>query len=145
MDLLQEISNRLRSGSGRIWSKLSDLVYDATIGLAKQYQRKGLDLVKINLATYYVQGLKVLRKHSLLLFLFLFSAMLLAVAAVVVPVAMVLVAPWTPGIKIIGLVILGVFYVGAALVCLKDIFSEEKWMKASGFQELLDSINSDSK
>lgn len=145
MALLQEINNRLRSGSNRIWSKLADLAYDATIGLAKQYQRKGLELVKITAASYYVQGLKALRKHLLLLFLFLFSMVLLAATVVVVPVAMVLVAPWTAAVKVIVLTSLGVLYVSAVLIGLKSIFSEEKWMKASGFQELLDSINPDSK
>ena len=117
-----------------------DLAYDATIGLAKQYQKKALELVKITAAAYYVQGLKVVRKHLLLLFLFLFSAALLAMTVVVVPVAMVLVAPWTPVVKVISLAVLGMFYSGAILICLRSLFSEEKWMKASGFQEFLDSI-----
>ena len=145
MALLQEINNRLRSESSRIWSKFTDLAYDATIGLAKQYQKKALELVKITAASCYVQGLKVLRKHLLLLFLLLFSVILLAVTVVVVPVAMVLAAPWTAGTKVISLAVLGVFYAGVILFYLQRLFSEEKWMKASGFQELLDSINPEGK
>lgn len=143
--LLQEINNRLRSKSGRIWTKLADLAYDATIGLAKQYRQKALELLKITAAGCYVQGLKIFRKHLLLVFLLLFAVALLAVTAVVVPVAIILVSPWTPTIKAASIAILGLFYCGVAAVSLRSFFSEEKWMKASGFQELLDSIPTDTK
>jgi len=63
----------------------------------------------------------------------------------VVPVAMVLASPWTPQIKVIYLAVLGVFYAATIWVFLQNLFSEEKWLKASGFQELLDSINPEQK
>ena len=143
MDLLQEISNKLRSESGRVWSKLSDLAYDATIGIAKEYRKKALELVKITAAAYYIQALSILRKHFLLLFLLVFTVVLLAVTAVVVPVAMVLAAPWTSTVKLVCLAVLGVVYSASILAGLSHLFSEEKWMKASGFQELLESIHTD--
>jgi hypothetical protein len=143
--LLQEINNRLRSQSGRIWSKFADLAYDATIGLAKQYQKKALELLKITAATCYVQSLKVFRKHLLLVFLLLFSVALLAVTAVVVPVAIILVSSWTPTLKATSIAVLGLFYCIVAAACLQCFFSEKNWMKASGFQELLDSIPTNSK
>ncbi len=145
MALLQEINNRLRAESGRVWSKFTDLAYDATIGLAKQYQQKGLELVKITAAAYYVQALKVARKHLVFLFLLAFSVVLMAVTAVVVPVAMILASSWTPAVKVTSLAVLGLFYAGVIWFYLQKLFSEEKWMKASGFQELLDSIHLDPK
>ena len=140
MDLLQEISNRIRSESGRIWGKLYDLAHDATIGLAKQYQQKTLELVKITAASAYLQVLRSVRAHALLLIALAFAVTLLAVAAVAVPLALVMVAPWTFAVKAILILSLGLAYALVALFCLRNVFSEEKWMKASGFQELMDSI-----
>ena len=133
----------MKSESGRVWSKLTDLAYDATIGIAKEYRKKALELVKITAATYYLQALSIFRKHCLLLFLLMFSVVLSAVVAVVIPVAMILAAPWTPVTKVISLAVLGILYSGVILVGIRTLFSEEKWMKASGFQELLDSIKPD--
>ena len=143
MDLLQEINNRIRSESSRVWGKLYNIAYDATIGLAKLYQKKTLQLVKITAASAYLQLLKTTRKHAILLALAIFAVVLLAVAVVVVPVALVLVTPWSTTVKVIELVALGAIYIGAVLACLQNVFSEEKWMKASGFQELMDSISTD--
>ena len=143
LGLLQEISDRLKSESGRTWDRFADLAYEATVGIAHQYRRKALELVKITAATYYVQGLNILRKHALLLFLLLFTVVLLAVTVVIVPVAMILATEWSSLAKVISLAVLGVAYAGTILVGLKILFSEERWMKATGFQELLDSIKTD--
>ena len=145
MDLLQEINNRLKSESGRVWGKVIDLAYDATFGIAKEYRKKALELVKITAAAYYLQAISMLRKHFLLLFLLVFSVVLLAVTAVVVPVAMVLATEWTPLVKVASLAILGVLYSVSILIGLQYLFSEEKWLKASGFQELLNSLDTDRK
>ena len=140
LDLLQEINNRIRSESGRVWNKLYDWAYDATLGLAKQYQQKVLELAKITATSVYLQGLRLARRHALLLVGAVFAVVLLAVTAVVVPVAMVMVTPWTPVAKAWCIGGLGFLYALIVLSCLNSIFSEEKWMKASGFQEMLDSI-----
>ena len=124
-----------------MWDKLYDLAYGATIGLAKTYKQKALELIKIKAASAYLQVLRVARTHVVLLCLSLFAVILSAVAIVVLPVAMVLVAPWTVGTKIGLLSVLGLVYALIVTLCLQNIFSEEKWMKVSGFQELLDSID----
>ena len=126
-----------------MWDKLYGLAYDATIGLAKLYQKKTLQLVKITAASAYLQVLKSARKHAILLFLAIFAVVLLAVSVVVVPVALIMIAPWSSAVKAIELVVLGGIYIGAVLACFQSVFSEEKWMKASGFQELMESISTD--
>ena len=145
MDLLQEISNRLRSESNRVWGKVTDLAYEATIGIAKEYRKKGLELLKLTAATYYIQALSLVRKHFILVYMLAFSVVLLAVTAVVIPTAMVLASSWVTSTKLIVLSALGIVYATGVLFCLRYLFSEEKWMKASGFQELLDSIDNESR
>ena len=142
MDLLQKINNRFRSESGRWWDKLYEFAYGATIGLIKLYRQKTLELVKISATQAYLQVLRVSRKHLLLIFLALFAVVVSAVASVVVPVALVMVSPWAAGTKILVLAVFGLIYAAVAALCLHYLFSEDKWMKISGIQELLDSIKS---
>ena len=144
MDLLQEINKRIRSESERVWNKVYDIAYDATVGLAKMYQRKTLQLVKIHAASAYLQTLKVLRKHVILLFLVLFAVLLLAVAVVVIPVALVLATSWTSAVKIRLLCVIGAVDIAITALCLGTLFSEEQWIRRTGLQEILDSIKTDS-
>ena len=142
MDLLQKINNRVRSEFGSAWNKLYDFAYDATLGLIKVYRKKTLELLRIVAASAYLQVLRATRKHLVILLAVIFAVTLSAVAAVVVPVALVMVSPWTAGTKVFLLIALGLAYVSAIALCLHNVLSEEKWMKASGFQELLDSLDS---
>lgn len=142
LDLLQELNNRLRAETDRVWGKVSTLLYDATLGLLKQYQRKSLELVKIAVASFYIQVLRTTRKHLLLACFLFFGTMVSAVAAVVVPVAMVLLTPWSLAIKMVCLLVLGSFYIGGTAWMFLLLFSQENWMKISGMNDLLDAISS---
>ena len=124
-----------------MWDKLYSFAYDATIGLLKIYQKKILEYVKLTISAVYLQVLKVVRQHVWLLLLTVFAAMLMAVTVVVVPVALILVAPWSSGLKAFYIAVLGLIYAGTVVACLQNVFSEERWMKASGFQDLMDALN----
>ena len=124
-----------------MWDKLYEFAYDATVGLAKLYQQKTMELVKLTAASAYLQILKVLRKHLVLLFAAFFAVILTAVAAVALPVAAVIVTDWNGSTKLAVLGILALFYVSVCVFCLRQIFSQKKWMKSSGIQELLDSLH----
>ena len=128
-----------------MWDKLYDFAYDATIGLAKLYQQKTMELVKLTASAAYVQALKVLRKHILLLFIGVFAVAVLAVAVVVLPVSLVMVSEWNASTKIYTLLGLLLTYILVIALCLQNIFSQKKWMKASGIQDLLNSLDPSSK
>lgn len=123
---------------------LQDTVYDATIGLLKQYQEKTLDLAKIMTLKFYVQGLKLFRKHLVLVFFLIFTVILLAVSIVVIPVAMVMLTSWASQTKILCIGLLGLFYIGITAGLMSLLFSEEKWMQVSGIKELLDEFDTKS-
>ena len=146
MDLLQEIGKvigrRVQAETDKVWGRVADLAYDATLGLLKQYQHKALELVKIGVAAFYAHTLKITRKHLLLFCLLVFGTMLSAVALVVVPVVIVLLTPWSALIKVLCLLILGSAYVMGTAWIFLVLFSEERWMKLSGMQELLEEIYS---
>ncbi len=69
--------------------------------------------------------------------------MVSAVAAVVVPVAMILLMPWSLAIKIVCLLVLGSIYIGGSAWVFLILFSQENWMKISGMNDLLDSISAE--
>ena len=118
-----------------------DFAYESTVGVVKLYRQKTLELIKLTASAAYLQTLQVLRKHLVFLFIALFAVVLLAVAAVVLPVAFILISGWTTGLKAAALLILAAMYALFAAVCLHNIFSEKRWMKISGMQELLDSLD----
>ncbi len=150
MDLLQEIGKaigrRFEAETDKVWGKVADLTYGATLGLFKQYQQKALEYAKITLATAYAHALKIARKHLVLFCLLLFGTMVSAVAVVVIPVTLVLLTPWSVVIKAVLLLMLGSVYVAGTAWVFLVLFSEDRWMKLSGVQDLLDDIySSDSK
>ena len=150
MDLLQEIGKaigrRVQAETDKVWGKVADLTYEATLGLLKQYHHKALEMAKIGMATVYSHALRIARKHLLLFCLLFFGTMVSAVAAVVVPVTLILLTPWSVAIKAVLLLILGSIYIAGTAWVFLVLFSEERWMKMSGVQDLLDDIySSDSK
>ena len=124
-----------------MWNKLYDFAYDATVGLVKLYRQKTVELIRIKSTEVYLQILRLTRRHLALVGLALFGIVLSAVAIVVVPVALIMVSPCLPNTKIILLVCLGAGYFLAIGLCLNSVFSEERWLKASGFREFLESLN----
>lgn len=126
-----------------MWNKLYDFAYDATVGLVKRCRRKTLELIKITASQAYLKALRVARKHLLVIAAAIFAIILSAVAVVVVPVALIMVSAGDARTKMIWLTVLGLVYLAAVAFCLQHVLSEEKWMKASGFKEWLDSIDED--
>jgi hypothetical protein len=146
LDLLQEISRQigksLRSQTDKVWGKVADLAYGATLGMLKQYQQKTVELAKITLVSLYVQALRATRRHLLLFCLLIFGTVVSAVATVVIPVVIVLLTPWSAAIKAGILLVLGSCYIAGTAWVFLVLFSEDRWMKISGMKDFLDQISS---
>ncbi len=147
MDLLQEIGKqigrKLQAEGDKIWARAADMAYNASLGMLKQYQQKAMELVKIQIAQLYADGLKLARRHILLFCLLFFGTMVSAVAVVVIPVSIVLLTPWSGAIKALILLILGCSYVAGTAWVFLVLFSEDRWMRMSGMNDLLEDIYSD--
>ncbi len=120
--------------------KLQGLLFDATIGLFRDYQKKTLELVRITAAGYYIQGVQALRKAAITLFLVTLASVVFSVAFVVIPVALVLISPWSVTAKMIAIGLLGLLDMAAALVYISALFSEKRWMEITKSQELVDQL-----
>ncbi len=123
-----------------MFKQFSDLVYDATLGLAKQYQTKAVDLVKIEAAALYIKGVKALREHCLALLMLAFCFMVLAFAVVVMPLALVLALDLGLRAKMLAVVLLGIVDICVPLAVINRYLSEKTWMQASKSDELLEKV-----
>ncbi len=138
--MLQEIIDRITAPGKTALDKIQGLLYDATFGLLREYQKKTLELVRITAASCYLQGIKGLRQAAIVFFLVTLASVVFAVALVVVPVAVILVLPWPAMQKAAAISVFGLLDIGAALVFLFHLFSEKRWMKITRTEKFIDEI-----
>ncbi len=115
--------------------KITDLLLDVTTGLLNQYQRKTLELAKFAANATYAQTIKVVRKHSLFLFLVILCLMMLSITLIVTPIALIALAPWSPRAKILLVLAVALSYVIICLLFIQRLFSEKTWLRFSGASE----------
>jgi hypothetical protein len=122
--------------------KITDLLYDSTVGLLRDYQRKTIELVKISAASFYIEGIRKLRKHTLYLFYGVAALLMLALAVVITPLAFIALGPWSASAKMIALGVYALIYLGVPILYLRDLFSEKRWMEFTRSQKILDDLAS---
>jgi hypothetical protein len=125
--------------------KVSNVLSGLTFALVDLYRKKTLDLFKIAAVKMYTRGVKIVRKHLLLVCAIVFCTILCAQALVVFPVALILLSPWTSSTKIVAVCILGLLYLMLSVIFAFNLFSEKRWMQISGSEELMDDIINDKK
>ena len=123
-----------------ILKKAGDLLWEATFGLLRSYQDKTVELAKIEAVSLYVKSVQVVRQHLLFLIAVLFSLMVVAVTLLVVPIALILCAPWTVPAKAIIIFVFGVVYLSIPAVILFQVFSEKRWMQITLADEWLGKV-----
>jgi len=112
----------------------------AALGLSKRYQRKAVDLAKIKGASYYLQGVKVLRRQCLVVLATIFSLILLTAGLIVLPAAVIGYSSWAAGIKMLATCGLALVYAGLACAILYHFFSEVRWMEFTKANQLLSEV-----
>lgn len=120
--------------------KLGSIAFDATLGLVKQYHEKTLQLVKLEAASFYITGVKALRKQVMAVLAMHVCLTVLAVAMVLIPVLLVLFAPISYGLRVGLVAVLGVLYIGIPAFALSKLTSEKTWLELSKSNEILSSI-----
>ena len=123
-----------------VLKRFSGLLYEVTFGLAKHYQEKTVELAKLKAVEYYLQAMKHVRHHVLVITSILFCLLLVAVSLVVIPVTLIVLAPLTLKAKFVSLGVLGVVYLTFSLIVISSLFSERRWMKLAGSADWIDSF-----
>ncbi len=122
--------------------KIKQLFYDSTVGLVEDYRKRVMELVKIHAATFYLQAVKALRQHVVMLCTMLFMVLVAAIAAVILPAVLILTLPIATGWKVAAVVLLAVIDISVPAFYLQRIFSDQQWIKNSQADEFVkDAMN----
>lgn len=117
-----------------------DAVSSIFRGLLSSYLKSVLELAKIRAAIYYVNGVKVTRRLLILWCMLVFCLVLLAIGLALIPIALCLYMPWAPETKAIVAISFGLIYIVVPLLVMINLFSQKRWMKISGANELVGSL-----
>ncbi len=120
-----------------ILRKLSETIFDSTIGLLQAWQKSSVQVVKIEAAKVYLKTIQKVRRQSLLLVSMLFCLLILAVAVVVMPVVLLVLSPLAVVTKFKLACALTVLEAGIAGFFLWSFFSQKNWMKITRSNELI--------
>ena len=123
-----------------LFKKFSGLFYDATVGVLKQYKRTTIDIARIELATFYVKVIRLIRQEVLTSTMIIFGVIVFANAMGVVQVAILLFAPWHMANRIIAALLLGIVCSLVPLAIVLRLFSEKRWMQMTKADQLIADI-----
>ncbi len=123
--------------------RLTEMAYDATIGLAKSYQEKTVTLAKLHAAQIYMKFVQGARKQIATIAGAVFCAVIAAVGLVVIPLALILLSDLSRNWKLVWIAALGVVTVAVPLTVFFMVFSEKAWLKFSKSQKIMEDIISE--
>lgn len=112
----------------------------AALGFSKRYQRKAVNLAKIQGVSYYLRGIRLFRRQCLIVLATLFSLILLTAGLVVLPFGLIHYSPWASDTKLIVTLSVAAGYVVIAAGILWSFFSEARWMRFTKANELLSKV-----
>lgn len=117
--------------------KFGDVLYDVTVGLLRQYKRTTIDLAKIELASYYVRLVKIVRQECMISILIIFGVIIFTNAVGVVQMSIVLYAPWSVPARILAALAFGIVSAVVPLLIVLRFFSQRRWMEITKADEFM--------
>ena len=106
----------------------------------KSYLESAIELLKIKAVLGYINCIKSVRRIFLLWCFLVFCLVLLAVGLGLVPLALCLFMPWSPQTKAIIAISFGAVYIIVPLIIMLTVFSQKRWMKISGANDLVNNV-----
>lgn len=120
-----------------IFKRFGAIAYEVSVGLFKEYKKTTTELAKIELASYYVRAIKVVRQECMISTMIIFGAIIYANALGVIQVAILLYAPWSVPFRILWALVFGIVASAIPLFIALRFFSEERWMKVTKADEFI--------
>ena len=105
-----------------------------------KYLRPLLKLLTLEVAICYLQGIKCAHRMVLLTCMLVCAITLIGAGMVLVPLALLLFAPWEPVTKVIVGVCVGAAYLIVPAIALILLLSEKRWMRLTGASGLLQKL-----
>jgi hypothetical protein len=116
------------------------IIGDFIKGRIEAYCLTMLELLKIKAAIAYLGIIRGARRFVIVLVVLVFCAVILACGFLLVPIALLLFAPWQPHTKALVGIIIGAAYILIPLFAASVLLSEKRWLRISRADELLRSI-----
>jgi hypothetical protein len=117
--------------------KFTGVLYDVTVGLLQQYRRTTIDLARIELATYYVKVVKVIRQEVLISILVIFGVVIFANLLGLIQMSILLYAPWSVPGRIVASAAFTITCAIVPLIVILRLFSQRRWMEITRADEML--------
>jgi len=113
-------------------------IVDALVGwLKEEYLDQLIRTVKVQAAAVYLEGMRTARRIFILFCLVIFVAALIGAGFVMIPIALLLFAPWEPQTKAIVAVAIGAAYFLIPLAGILFALSERRWLALTGTRDTL--------
>lgn len=112
-------------------------ILNAVLGILKEYKNTSFDLAKIEAAIYYVQLVRAVRHICLSLCGVLVALCLVVTGVIMAHVFLISLAGDNTAGKSLILFLLAVFDLGIGLGVFYQLFSEKRWLKHSGTEDLV--------
>ena len=110
-------------------NRFTDLLYNVSVGLVKEYQKTAVDIAKIEAASFYVKLVQTVRRQCFLAVLIVFGLVVYANVMGILQAVLLLYAPWPVAGKATASILLGLLGFTFPLYFILKFFSEERWMK----------------
>jgi hypothetical protein len=105
--------------------------------LAGTQLREAFATVKLQGAIAYLKLVRGTRRAAMLFCLLILCIIVLGCGFLLVPVALCLFMPWAPETRAIVAASIGAAYIIIPVIVVLVLFSEKRWMKASGAAKLV--------
>lgn len=115
---------------------LNGLIQGIVDWLRETYLEPLVRSLRREAAGYVEEGARAARRVVLLLGLLIFVITLIGAGLVLVPIALLLFMPWSPQTKAFVGLSVGLLYLLIPVVPLLWLFSERRWMRVTGADEL---------
>lgn len=116
-------------------------IFDVILGVVtKAYLEPSLELAKVKGAIYYLQAIKAARRVVILICLLLFVVTMIGAGLVLIPLALILWAPWPLETKVIVGVVVGGLYLFVPVISIAILLSQKRWMRMTGADAIVRDI-----
>jgi hypothetical protein len=124
---------------------IKGLVAGITIKLMDNWRRLSLQLLKIEAAKFYLQGVQMARWSMISLMRMGLAIGLIGVGMLLFHAGLFILLPWTVESKAVLGLFLGLVYVAIGYVTLHANMNEKTWMEKSRVAEILEEATDESK
>ncbi len=125
--------------------RLNGILSAIAIRLLDNYRHLSLQLLRIEVAKSYLQGLQMARLSAIGLMRMGLLISLISVGMLLLHAGLFVLLPWTLEIKAVSGMILGSVYMVAGGVALRWSMNEKTWMEKSGAMEMLEEVTTRSR